>query len=89
MCSLCLGAFQSRELLRRDWIIQIFSTLWPPEAKQDWWECCSAPSWCQSWGGLGNAPRDPLWSSPAALRVPEPCGSAQGWWLALNHEKQQ
>lgn len=49
----------------------------------------SAPSWCQSWGGLGNAPRDPLWSSPAALRVPEPCGSAQGWWLALNHEKQQ
>lgn len=40
MCRLYLGAFQSRELLRRDWIIQIFSTLWPPEAKQDWWECC-------------------------------------------------
>lgn len=48
-----------------------------------------APSWCQSWGGLGNAPCDPLWSSRGAHCVPEPWGSAQGWWLALNHENQQ
>lgn len=40
MYSLCIGAFQDRELLGRDWVIQAFSTSWPPGAKQDWWECC-------------------------------------------------
>lgn len=51
------------------------------------------PSWCQGWGGQGNAACQHLRRAPAALHKPGPCCfvslQEQGWRLASNCTKKK
>lgn len=51
------------------------------------------PSWCQGWGGQGNAACQHLRRAPAALQEPGPCCfvslQEQGWRLASNCTKKK